>query len=292
MANFKINEKPSGEGSKMEKKNDNELLNTEILNILEHNPENFNSGHSENKIIAHGKLKKKKTKNLKKITSSKISHSEFIAFSEPFISTMTDKKFRDVIEKTSTAVNLCNTTTYDTFKDSLRTRLSAAYTFTEQCNLESVEYPSELSPKKQVFNLKEDNSFSPDAAMQFFIHNKILEPFLLKNSMQVIKEHIRTVERNNKKKKLLKAAIRKRARFRGYIKFYEMLQKELLSIYTKRLHKKKRKIEEFEEETVVEYARRIEEFLEEFGEPDQFNDYEMIYDDIFDDESIEFEYLR
>ena len=63
-------------------------------------------------------------------------------------------------------------------------------------------------------------------------------------------------------------------------------------MFIKLVIKKRKKIDEFDEQIVIEYLNRENEFLEEFGSPSQFKNNQLNYDNILEsDDTIYEKYL-
>lgn len=208
----------------------------------------------------------------KKIEKQSMAHTEFMAFVEPFHELAKEKNFED-LRKQTTAKNFnLRRDIYSKLDEQIRERLCSSFVFSDDVEIESVDFDTDLVLKKHIKPL---NIFS-----SVFEKHNVLENYRAPEYKAMLREYEHQVATNNARRLAIADAVRKRIGFQAYFYAYDIIQSEI-NEQGKRMKTRKRKSRcEIDNEVMREYLRRIEEFHEAFGMPDQFSDTETNYSDI------------
>ncbi|OQS54586.1 hypothetical protein EHP00_91 [Ecytonucleospora hepatopenaei] len=260
--------------------------NTEILSMLSNTKsrEEFeNKNHTAQKNVKTCSKKFQFQKNNK--VSNKILFNEFLNFTENFLILPTDKKYNEFFKEETENETKQYSQIYALLFDLIRDKLCAMYKLTKSELPGDFDFKSEL-----VVDLNElsrltykNEEFKVRATENFFKNNQLiyegLLPETIKNTIdyKCIRDKLRIMQNR------IENVFEKRMFFKVYTKVYENIHKPLKEMYIKNIMKKKKKMDEFDEETIFEYLHRVKEFIEAFGEITQFKDEEMCFENILDD---------
>lgn len=210
-----------------------------------------------------------------------MTHAEFMAFIEPFYELVKEKNFEE-LRKQTTAKNFnLKREIYSKLDEQLRERLCSSFVFSEDVEIEDISFDTDLVLKKSIKPLSMFSSV-------FEKHN-VLENYRAPEYKAMLREYEHQVAVNNARRVAIADAVKKRIGFQAYFYAYDIMHTEIIEL-GKRMKTRKRKSRcEADIETIREYLRRIEEFHEAFGTPDQFPDNETDYSDVLSPDSRESE---
>jgi len=155
-----------------------------------------------------------------------------------------------------------------------KTELSGDFDFKTELVVDLNEL-SRLTYKNEEFKVK--------AIENFFKNNQLIYEGLLPETIKNTIDYKCIKEKLKNMRSRIENVFEKRMFFRVYTKLYENIHKPLKELYMKNVMKRKKKMEEFDEETIFEYIHREKEFIEVFGEITQFKDKEMCFENILND---------
>lgn len=287
----KLNVKQTNEASKA-KNNTNmadDLTNNDIFDMLENTAQpNYPRQNDSSKHLRQGAFTKKfqyKNHMKKGKVANKITFSDFANFVENFIVLPSDKKYSSVFQQIELGNNNTYKDIYMHLYDLIRNKVSAVYVFKERQNIGEVEFKTNWEVNTATLNkfLDKSESIKMKNVEGFFENNNYIYEHMLQDAIQNTVLHKQIVDDLNIMKSRMEGVFKDRMNFRMYMKLYEGIHKMLKDIFVKTIMRKKKTYDEFDFETVQKYIERENEFLLEFGDITQFDDEEMVFENLFDD---------
>lgn len=212
---------------------------------------------------------------------NEVTHTDFMNFVDPFFESATDARYRELLRQRGDGEFEIGAEYYKKYHNALKLRLCSCYIFDEAVELEDVSFSTELLPVARV-------EHSP-IETQFFRKNLVLREFESRSGSGEENRLPRQTAINNRRRLVIGEAIRRRMGPTGYFQIYDLIHKEIDAIYKKVKANKKRKQCDIENDTMREYLRRMDEFFDVFGRPDQFPDDLFVFPDVLSDDSQESE---
>jgi hypothetical protein len=213
------------------------------------------------------------------LNKSDVTHTDFINFLEPFVDSVDEKKYNELLGPSCIKEPSITKEQYRLYNEQLRSILYNCYIFDDNVDLESTIFEKELHLSKN-FSLKNDD-------IAFFEKNLILNNFKTTNLIDATHRYKEQVCINNRRRKKIQEIFSKRIKALAYFRAYNLIHKELESIYRKIRLRRKKKQCDIEDQMISEYLNRIDEFIEIFGPPDQFSNDEFQFNNVFEEESKE-----
>lgn len=239
---------------------------------------NYKKCHSS--ANSQGRAQKK---TLKQAVPGKneVTHTDFMNFLDPFFESASDARYKELVRQRGENECMVGAECYKKYRGALKIRLCSCYIFDEAVELEDVCFDTELVPTARIEHSPEE--------VQFFRKNLVLNEFELRPALGDDGYLLRQTAINNRRRLQIGEAIRKRIRPTGYFQIYDLIHKELETIYKKIRVRRKKKQCDVENDTIREYLRRMDEFFDIFGKPGQFSNSSFIFPDILSDDSRESE---
>lgn len=269
-------------------------LNDEIIKILENKDDlhykTFNNKRKKYKLNDND-IKKKILKNVDK-KAYKIKFNEFNSYVDNFLNFPTDKKFISIFSPQNASI--INTKEVSKkLENYLKDRLCAAFIMNADIDINDYNYEDELQLNTELLHCTYDDYQNNSCnIINFFVNNKIIESFYLPEVINKLIKYHHITNKTNKYRDIVQKTISERLFPKIYFKLYDSIHKELKEMFIKLVIKKRKKIDEFDEQIVIEYLNRENEFLEEFGSPSQFKNNQLNYDNILEsDDTIYEKYL-
>lgn len=192
------------------------------------------------------------------------THTEFLDYLDPFLEPLKEKHFSFLQTISQPKSFKLKKEVYLRWVDQLKEKLCSIYIFNDNVEFEKASFNTPLALAQNIKKFQHEKA-------SFAEENEILENYRLKGFTNLINEYKAQVERNNQRKAAVLGVLEERIKYSGYFHAFDLIKKELEDIQKRRVHSKKLRKFEFEDETIKEYLNRIAEFYDAFGTPDQFN---------------------
>lgn len=218
------------------------------------------------------RYQKQGVSSAKNVEKQSMTHAEFMAFIEPFCELVKEKNFEELGRLTAPKNLVLKKEVYTRMDEHLRERLCSSFVFSDDIEVDCIEFDTELTLKRSVR--------SPGILSSVFERHNVLEHYRAPEYKAMQREYEQQVEVNNARRLAIASSIRKRIRFQAYFYAYDIMHAEIDELAKKMKMRKRKGISEVDAEAMREYLRRIEEFHDAFGTPDQFSDSEANHSDI------------
>ncbi|KAI5148688.1 hypothetical protein ENBRE01_0480 [Enteropsectra breve] len=204
----------------------------------------------------------------KRMEKQSITHPEYMAFLEPYMEKLDQKKFELLKQQRPECLPeeaSIDPSVYSNFNGILKDRMCCLYKFTNSMDIGAGPFSNPLL-------LENDEDLLQSSASGFFKHEDVLTHFSVPEQHDFEKLYYKQVKINNKNRQQITQMIPERIKAEAYFELFNEIHTEIEETVKKQVQRKKRKVCQQENELIAEYIRRINEFHEVFGDAEQFPD--------------------
>lgn len=206
-----------------------------------------------------------------------MTHTDFMAFIDPFYELVKDKNFADLKKIAAPKTFNLKKELYSKLNEHLKEKLCANFIFSDNYDIApQPRHPAKLCLRKPIK--------SQSLLISLFERHDILKSYESPEYKTLYNLYEDQVKINNERRVIISNLIKKRIHYQGFCHGYDLLQHEFDELTKRNSIKKKKQLGSVDQAIMSEYINRMQEFVEEFGTFDQFTDNHLNWEHVFEED--------